>query len=227
MLNVFCVRVGDRYPADYVFKLKAMFSRYLGVPHRFACVTDNVGDLDFGIQCFRPEHNVWGWWSLMEAWQPQPRWAIPGWPILYVGLDTVIRADITEVLKERLAVNRLTLLRDFSELIGARTMFTGTYADGVAFIPAGGVPEVWSAYLAENLAPDNQFPMHVFTTKVMKQHGIVPDFWQDVAPNFVCSYKWPEEKLVEPSQSIVCFHGEPRPAEAIERAPWIKEYWKR
>ena len=48
-LNVVCFKWGDPYPAEEVNIMRAMFGRYLTVPHVFHCVTDDPEGLDEGI----------------------------------------------------------------------------------------------------------------------------------------------------------------------------------
>lgn len=146
--------------------------------------------------------------------------------MLYVGLDTVITRDITEVIRERIAANQLTLMRDFSYMHPGEpnSLFLDTYADGVTFVPAGGVPLLWEAF-NERIGPSCTYPMHVFNTEVMRENNIVPALWQDIYPDFLCSYKWPTLKTECPPEAVVCFHGEPRPAQAVEQTPWLKEHW--
>lgn len=237
-LTIFCVCVGERYSTDYVRRLASMFGRHLRRPFHFVCAADKPEELvgsipspngwSFEIETIEPRKNCWGWWQLMTAYG-NPGWA-HGWQVMYVGLDTVITGDITDVVEERMTANRLTLLRDFSELLppDQHSVFRGSYADGVAFIPMGGVPALWEEFLIQEPSIANTpYPMHLWMTDVLKGRGIVPDFWQDVAPGLVCSFKWPEPKIIrKPREPIVCFHGEPRPEQALELAPWIGEHWK-
>lgn len=226
-LNVFCVCVGDVYGLHYIARLQAMFKRHLKIPHRFVCVSDQMEPQwnQHGVSFVRPVHDVWGWWHLQEAYC-DPAWAEDG-QILYAGLDTVITADITDEIEERVEANKLTLLRDFSYLIGAKTIYSDTWADGITFVPARGVACIREAWAAR---PDglgaSKYPMHVWNTEVLRAAGVTPDIWQEVHPGFVCSYKWPTVKRELPPEPVVCFHGNPRPEEAQDDTPWIKEHWR-
>lgn len=44
MVNVICIKWGDKYPAEYVNKLYGMVARNLKRPFRFVCVTDDPRD---------------------------------------------------------------------------------------------------------------------------------------------------------------------------------------
>lgn len=234
-LKVFCVCVGTRYHPIEVVRLAAMFTKHLRLPFQFYCATDQphlvpgVSQFDgmrVEIEPLVPRADCWGWWQLIEAYR-NPSWS-GGWQVMYAGLDTVITGDITDVIAERINANRLTLLRDFSDYLPAdhESPFRGSYADGIAFIPRGGVPAVWEAF--QEVTPEmrlSQYPMHLWMTDALKRCNVVPDFWQDVAPGFVCSYKWPSVKKRQPPEPVVCFHGEPRPEQAVEESPWIKDHW--
>lgn len=227
MLSIFCVNVGTLYGTHYEERLCSMFRRHLQLPFRFICATDKENIIDRrvnGVDYIAPVRDCWGWWNLEEAYS-NPSWC-EGGQILYTGLDTIITRDITEVIIGCIARDRLTLMRDFEELINnGNAIYRNTYADGVAFIPRGGNPAIWNSFL-KYVGPDSRYPMHVFNTKTLREEGIVPELWQDIAPDFLCSYKWPTIKIECPPEAVVCFHGEPRPDEAVKQTPWIAEHWR-
>lgn len=230
MLKIFCTRIGPKYGWEYVTRLASMFHRHLKLPFHFVCTSDDLSKArfvrDVQMTFLRPRRTCHGWWNLQEAYS-HPIWA-EGYPIIYAGLDTVITRDITDVVLDRIKQNRLTLMHDFQCLLPKsqrNPLYADTYADGVAFVPSDGVPYLWNAF-CEQIPKDSPYPMHVFNTQIMKERGEVPDFWQDIAPDFLCSYKWPTVKTECPKEAIVCFHGDPRPAQAAEETPWIKEHWR-
>lgn len=222
MLNVFCVMVGDKYDISYVNALRFMFNKNLKIPFRFVCATDMVNEeIQFADIFFTPPRmKCWGWWNLQEAYS-NPAWANGG-PVLYAGLDTVITGDITSVIEERIVANKLTLHRDFSHLVSnSNALFNDTWADGITFIPVGGVPVLWDSF-KKDIDENNKFPMHVYNTGVLRENNITPDLWDDVSPGFICSYKWPEEKKEKPAEPVVLFHGDPKPHQAATNgAGWI------
>jgi hypothetical protein len=205
-----------------------MFERNLKIPFTFVAVSDQEEEKfppgKQGAVWIKPARKCWGWWNLQEAYS-NPWWAGND-QVLYTGLDTVITGDITEQIKERIAANKLTLIRDFSYLVdGGSEMFKNTWADGIAFIPKGGIPILWNRFFNE-LGEDSQYPMHIWNTAVMKEFGIVPDLFDDVSPGLHCSYKWPHEKLELPPEPVVCFHGVPNPSDVVDRVDWVKEHWR-
>lgn len=85
MITVYSVLWGDKYPPDYVYRLKAMIERSLTVPFFFVCVTDQ--DLE-GIHCIEPICDYHGWWQKLSLFE------IADGPSLYFDLDTVIVGNI-------------------------------------------------------------------------------------------------------------------------------------
>jgi len=76
MLTVACVRVGDKYPEDYVERLRSMVARNLSVPHQFECIR-------------RPPQlsGADGCWSKMWLFDLEG-------DVLYFDLDVVIAGNI-------------------------------------------------------------------------------------------------------------------------------------
>ena len=54
MVNVYCVKVGEKYGREFVEKLKDSVSKYLTVEHKFNCLTDKVEE-DYDIPVTHPE----------------------------------------------------------------------------------------------------------------------------------------------------------------------------
>lgn len=221
MLSVFCVKVGVKYGPEYVNRLRSMVRRNLTVPHRFVCATDTVEGLHGDVMTVTPRRECWGWWNLMEAYS-DPSWA--DGPIWYTGLDTVITGNIDRAVE---GLQGLTLIDDFSCLMEdnfTNPLFQNVWADGIAYIPEGGIPLVWEAFL-ENVPALCTYPMHVWLTKALRKFEITPHIYQTIRPDLLCSFKWPEPKLEQPPEPIVCFHGEPRPKD-VAHLEWIKEHWR-
>lgn len=217
MLSVMCVKVGTAFGPHEVNFLYAMVQRHLHYPHRFVCVTDDPVGIHPGVVTFAPERECWGWWNLQEAYRP-PRWS--DGPIMYFGLDTIIRDDITHLLDGR---DKLTLMRDLNHLVGHVSLFKDTYADGYTWIPEEGVPILWERF-EKHIRKDSRYPMHVWNTDIIREEGIPIDLWDDVCPGSHCSYKWPSPSEEEPKEPIVLFHGKPRPRE-VTHLEWVGRHY--
>lgn len=54
MIDVYCVKVGEKYDRSFVEKLKSSISKHLTINHKFYCLTDNV-EKDYDIPVTHPE----------------------------------------------------------------------------------------------------------------------------------------------------------------------------
>jgi hypothetical protein len=50
MLNVICVKWGDKYSSTYVNTLKKMCDRHITLPYQFHCLTDSPDGIDPNIK---------------------------------------------------------------------------------------------------------------------------------------------------------------------------------
>lgn len=85
MITVYSVLWGDKYPVDYVYRLKSMVQRNLTVPFQFVCITDQEID---GVKCIKPLVHWHGWWQKLSLF------GVADGPSLYFDLDTVITGNI-------------------------------------------------------------------------------------------------------------------------------------
>ena len=98
MITVLCVWVDDKYPVEYVERLRNMVARHLPLPHRFICMTDKPYEVPEGVTPLvldkaevSPGFKHWpGWWSKMNVFRPFNHDRR-----LYFDLDTVIVDDLT------------------------------------------------------------------------------------------------------------------------------------
>jgi hypothetical protein len=95
---VVCVRTGDKYPADYVARLRAMVQKHLHHQHKFICFTDRPNDLArFNIAAVDiSEMHLKSWWGKMTVFMHGYR---KGQRVLYFDLDTVIVNDLSPLVK--------------------------------------------------------------------------------------------------------------------------------
>ena len=224
-ISIVTVCVGD-FPMgeDYVLNLLHGFSRFLDHEFDFYCITDREFETE-AVITVPPVRNAWGWWNLMEIFRPDAAWSHDG--VIMVGLDTVIRGDISWIAGHPCPV----FLKPFSDQYGYDSPYRGMVADGLVWLPPSDhMTFLWDEYV-EHIDPSvthkemRLFPMHVWNTHRMDEHNQRPLFWQDILPGMICSYRMPERKVNEPDEPLVIFHGEPRPHEAITDAPWIERYW--
>jgi hypothetical protein len=63
VINVVSVRVGDKYPIEYVIRLHDGIARHLAEEQRHWCVTDQPADLPDGITAIPSNPDLPGWWA--------------------------------------------------------------------------------------------------------------------------------------------------------------------
>ena len=91
---VACVRTGDKYPVQYVYRLKEMVKKHLPFEHRFVCFTDRPNDLiPSGVRSVDiSDTGLRSWWGKMvlfsHQWRRDER-------VLYFDLDSVIVGDLS------------------------------------------------------------------------------------------------------------------------------------
>ena len=89
MITVACVKWGDKYSEEYVYRLRDMVAKNLSIPHQFVCISDEFIE---GIYTSKPpnEFELDGWWPKMFLYRPD---LFTG-KVLYLDLDTVIQKNI-------------------------------------------------------------------------------------------------------------------------------------
>jgi hypothetical protein len=185
------LRSGGEYNVSHVERLAAQVEEHNpGLP--FACLSDVAAP-----GWIKAQHDWPGWWCKMEAFR------IPG-PVLYMDLDMSIIGDLSPILA---APGPFTVLRDFnypqrevcSALMAWRGDQSGLYShfkeDPVGHMAANNTPRWWG---------DQGF---------VERHTESRDYWQDVAPGAVVSWKKHCGGGVPPGARVIAFHGKPRPWE--------------
>jgi len=208
MVNVWSVCVGDKYSDEDVYILKSMVERNLDAPHDFYCLSDRqIGD----INCLIPEENWPGWWSKLLLF----RYA--GGQVLYLDLDVVVTGDLTPLLSERLSMPS-NWAQSGHGGCQSSVMSWNSHTENVGHIadlfdidqvrkPSNGN---CGAYGDKSLWGDQEF-----VTEVMGEPG---DYI--AAMNHVYSYKYHCTRSVPEDCSVVCFHGDPKPAQ-VHHA-WVR-----
>jgi hypothetical protein len=215
MLSVVCVlKAGrfdqgvykDGYTPDDVLRLRNMVTANLHIPHRFICFSD------VGVPCERiPLKNNWpGWWSKIEIFSE-----VFDDTVLYIDLDTVIAGDITHFAEYN---HRFTMLKDFSkwDIPNSGLMaWNGDYSFLYKTFTKGK-----DKYMIEY----NKMP-RLGDQSFISEHQAPYDFWQEVFPEQVFSYKKHILEKPKPADARgVCFHGEPKGAGS---SGWVKDIWSK
>lgn len=192
---------GD-FTAKHVQALVRQCEKYAPLDD-FVCITP--ADVD-GVDCWEPTHQWPGWWCKYEIFAPHIRDKI-----LYMDLDTVISGSLSDVL----AVDKLTLLRDFYR--DGKRLKEGLQAS-LMLLPEKDRNEIWEDWIRhprehmQRLGVKGDQPM-------LEQHYMArAQRWQDVVPGQVVSWKVNcnggnafQKPSIPADARVIIFHGQPRP----------------
>jgi len=236
MIDVVCVLWGDKYSDYYVRILKAMVERNTTFEHRFICFSDREVE---GVDC-RPliYEDLQGWWQKIYLFKEGNKL---NERVVYFDLDTVITGNIDWLMKYRGAFMGIENLGVNNHKYEDVTQYKGVLQSGVMAWNFPRMTTVWTTFdlpqnkanILANCRGDGEFLHALF-----KANNKQPKFIQHRWPGKLRSYKYEcyENGLPE-GTSIVCFHGEPSPYQAIhetvtpwgtvyEPREWVAEYWK-
>lgn len=100
MVNVICVKQGDRYSSEYVNRLYKMVKRNTNTDLVFHCYTDYPQDIHSDINIIhKPDDGLEMWWAKLSMFQ-KDFGGLTGWCV-YFDLDTVIQNNIDPILHAR------------------------------------------------------------------------------------------------------------------------------
>ena len=209
MLNIVCVNAGNYCGrgSEYVNILFDMIRRNLaeGHPGRFVCFTNDAAGLDSGIAVQELPSGLNGWWNKLYLFKDG---LFPdGDRILYFDLDTLIAGRLDEIAGY---AGEFAILRDFYRPDGWQSSVMAWKANTLGFL--------WYQFVSADY-PDIQGGDQAWIEKYQGEADIL----QDVYPNLFCSYKLSGKRMPK-KESVVCFHGVPRPHEVLDG--WVPQVWK-
>lgn len=184
----------QEYNAGHVYALQAQIKKW-APQAQFECITDRPIE---GVTCHHDTSGWPGWWLKMGMFSPE----IPG-DFLFMDLDTVIHGPLDDIL----AVNKLTLLRDFYR--DGKKLKAGL-GGALIYLPEDARREVWDYWMEQPQLRMREYPrgdMFLFERFYMGKAQI----WQDVVPGQVVSWKVHCAKGIPPNARVICMHGLPRP----------------
>jgi uncharacterized Rossmann fold enzyme len=214
MLNIVCVQQGnfEGRGSEYVNVLFDMVSRNLaeGFKGRFVCFTDDPRGLDEGITERPLLKGLNGWWNKLYLFAPGL--FDEGDHILYFDLDTLITGRLDEIASY---TGEFAILRDL--LHGEQGVYN-KWQSAVMSWRAGFGSHLWQRFDEQGF-PDISGGDQAW----IERNQDNADILQDLYPGLFSSYKKSGRKHPK-TESVVCFHGRPRPHEVIDG--WVPEVWK-
>lgn len=237
MINIVCLKWGDRYSADYVNRLFSMTQRHVTKPFRFWCFTEDARDIDSRIRVLdlMTADTLEIWWNKIFLFAPHN-----GLPqheqILYIDLDTLIVSNIDDLLSVD-QISDIVVLRDFYQGI-ART--AGQIGSGIMSWRHGSYDHIWHDFIKDPTAAQSR--VHPQGDQAWIALEITSwRYWQDLFPDRVVSFKVHCAQGLPPGAGVVCYHGRPSIPESVtqrvshntalrqwhtEPAPWVLDHWR-
>lgn len=214
MITVLCVlRSGGVYTPDWVVRLRAAVVCHLSEPHRFVCLSDVAVP---GVETIALRHDWPRWWAKVEMFSP---WVEDLGRCLYLDLDTVVTGNIDGFAGYD---GPACITRDFN---------FGVPSQSVLNFASGAFRHLWDAFTADPegwmRAGDKMIPPHFGDQVLMtKIHGRRPiEFWQDVLPGQLVSFKNDCSSGLPANARLVCLHGKPKQCD-FPADHWVHKHWR-
>lgn len=207
-----CLKAGTAFGPEYVNILHDMVARNLpaGYPGKFVCLTDDATGLEEGIETLPLPGDLEKWWGKLYLFK---RGLFPdGSRMVFMDLDTVILGNLAEIVSYR---GQFATLHDFYQ--------PARLGPAVMLWEAGGAASsIWDKW-AEQLKPRDPWG-DLWWVNLLVKDGLHADVLQTLYPGSFCSFKADCNPYPPHGVKVVCFHGKPRPHEAI--SDWVPLVWK-
>lgn len=209
-ITTVCLKIGNKYHADYVNKLANMVRRNsrLHIP-RFVCITDDpTGVYETTIPAIRHDY-LSGWWHKVALFGG---YKFDTERLVYFDLDTIIVDNIDFIYEYD---GDFAILEDF--------YYPKRQGSAVLSIKKGYGGEIWDKFvlnpmLALQSGPGDQD----WIERANSRHA---DRWQHRFPGKFVSYKVHCQSGIPAGAAVVCFHGRPK-NEDVTDTWWVKEHWR-
>jgi len=186
-------RSGGDYRWEHVEDLKRQCARHApGV--EFVCLSDLGGT---------PLKHDWpGWWSKIEIF------TLRG-PCLYMDLDTVVLDSLAPLL-EIARTRPFTVLRDFNHPKAGRNVQSSVMAWNGSHPTLGRLYTRFRCHPEHHMA-ENNCREFWGDQGFIERHAEGWEYWQDMLPGALVSYKIHCRNGAPPGARVMVFHGKPRP----------------
>lgn len=201
-LTVACVEWGNYcgHGARYVRNLREAVARWLGLPHRFVCLTDRPSAHP-GTETVRLAGDRPGWWNKVELFRP----GLFAGRVLFLDLDTFLVGALDELARRTGIIH-----------LGMWGWKKNDYGSGVMVWDAGEHAEIWERYSPQ--VPREYRGDQDWLTAL--------GGWEALPFPLVCSYKYHCNDGPPAGASVVCCHGPRKPhTELGARFAWARAAW--
>jgi hypothetical protein len=231
-LHVVCVKWGTKYPAEYVNNLYAAVKRNSTVAYTFHCFTEDSNNINPNVIIHQiPSTRLDGWWNKLYMFDNDN--GIPlGERIVFFDLDTLITGNIDQMLTHTSA--DIIVLRDLYAGI-SRAVAADNMGSGFMAWNHGKYNHVWKEFVRD---PDRAIEsVHPHGDQRWIQAKInIRQYWQDIFPNQVVSFKVHCRTGLPENARVVCYHGRPSIPESATQSmrvwkysltpqKWVLDHW--
>jgi hypothetical protein len=206
-LNIFCLWVGNKYPVDYVIKLKNMLEKNVTVPYQFVCLTDrpHIHKID-GIKFDKAFVTIVDSWCKLSLFVPQLKNLGYSGKSLYLDLDVVIVANIDKIIEEN---DDFTIIQDW---------WRPTFNSSMMIWNIGNRDKLYMKFKKSDMIKHRGDQDHI--SEILAGDSTVKTF----NPTMIQSYKANNlQNGIKKFTKIAVFHGKPKPHEC---EGWVKDYWQ-
>lgn len=229
--NVVCLKWGKKYGPDYVNKLYASVKRHTTLPFTFHCFTeDSVGINPEIVVHDLPFKTLEGWWNKLYLFSKDM--PITG-RIFYIDLDTVITASLDDLMSHNTG---FVVLRDFFTGLARGLETQDNVGSGLMSWEAGNHTQLWDTFIANPAGAVNEMRPHG-DQKWVQKIQLERQYWQDLYPAQVVSFKVHCREGLAPDARLICYHGTPTIPQSISQKckaqwwtiapqPWVADHWR-
>lgn len=216
MIRFVCVRVGPRYPAEYVAILADMIARNASNLDEFSieCITDAPDELPDGVGYIPADPSIPpSWWAKCQLFSPAMPWA-EGDRIVYMDLDVAITGRLEDLAECK------GIIQDWN---------WPCYNSSVMVWDHGEHLEIWDSLTPERMVRPASPELAPLLPKGQINGGdqeLITELggW-DVFPEDWClSYRSHAVDWPPGGSKVIVFHGSPKPADITDG--WVPDVWK-
>lgn len=235
MIDIVCLKWGDKFGPEYVNRLYAGFKRHTTVHFDFHCFTENATNIVDGVIIHPlPHNNLTGWWNKLYLFSEEIK--LSG-RLFFVDLDTLITGNVDQIISYD---KEFVVLRDFFKAVkDAKATNVGS---GLMSFDAHKHSRVWADFIKNPARVIASVKPHGDQAWIQRQVAEKDrTYWQDLFPNQVVSFKVHCRNGLPENARIVCYHGVPSIPDSICKttetydgtttrtfnpAPWVGDHWK-
>ena len=242
MKKIMCVKWGKKYDSRYVNNLFYALQKRTTIPFELYCFTENKNGIDPQIKCISllEAKNIEGWWHKLYLFSKNNPLYNPNESLFYIDLDTLITGNIDHILDCEYPQDRITTLHDFFLILQPNRQTPFGIAKeqmGSGLMQwKGDFSEIWNNFIANPKVAVQSMRGHGDQKYIQRFTDGKRDYWQDIYPGQIVSYKVHCKAGLPDNARIVCYHGLPGVEDSITKSvkaqgrlwkpqPWVAQYW--